>query len=68
MTDAHVVSALTLSPDEFASLAKIGGGPPQSSRVPAEHLMKLVGLRYIEATAGSYKATVRGRFRLASGS
>jgi hypothetical protein len=58
----------SLTPAEFDSLAKVANGSPLSARVPAEHLLKLVGLRYIEAVGGGYKATVRGRFRLASGS
>ena len=36
--------------------------------IPPEHLLKLVGLRYIEVVDDCYEATSTGQFRIASGS
>ena len=60
--------ALPLTPEEFTSLVNLGSGSLLGGPVPAEHLLKLIGLRYIEAVHGSHRVTVIGRFRIASGS
>lgn len=59
--------APALSNEEFASLTKVGAGPLLGIPIPSEHLLKLVGLRYIEMVRGHYEATTRGRFRIARG-
>jgi hypothetical protein len=57
-----------LSVSEFSSLAKIGAGPLLDVVIPAAHVLKLVGYRYVEAVGDHYEATTTGRFRIASGS
>jgi hypothetical protein len=60
--------ALTLFPEEFTSLLKIGAGHRVGEEpIPAAHLLKLVGLHYIEAVDGHYRATEAGRSRIAEG-
>jgi hypothetical protein len=59
--------APTLSPEEFASLTKIGTDPLLAAPVASEHLLKLVGLRYIVAVETNYEATTAGRLRIAYG-
>jgi hypothetical protein len=58
----------TLSVAEFASLAMIGSAPPLDVQMPSEHLLKLLGVRYIKAVHGKYEATTIGRIRIAIGS
>jgi hypothetical protein len=60
-------AALTLFPEELSSLMRMGTGPVLSGAIPTAHLLKLVGLRYIEAENGYYRATASGRLRIASG-
>jgi hypothetical protein len=61
--------ALTLFPEEFSSLVKIGTGHLLGDEpIPAAHLLKLIGLHYIEAVDGRYRPTATGLFRIASGS
>jgi hypothetical protein len=55
-----------LSAAEFFSLVKIGAGPLRGTKIPPEHLLKLVGLRYIGLTQGQYEPTVTGLARIAS--
>jgi hypothetical protein len=62
MSTAHILSAA-----EFASLEQIGAGHFLGVTIPSDHLLKLIGLRYIEAVHGHYEATTAGRFRIASG-
>jgi hypothetical protein len=57
-----------LSVPEFSSLIKIGCGALLGAPIPDEHLLKLVGLRYIEVVDDCYEATPTGQFRIASGS
>ena len=58
-----------LLPEEYSSLVKIGTGHRLSAApVPAAHLLKLIGLRYIEAVDGHHRATATGMFRIATGS
>ena len=57
-----------LSSEEFTSLVKISFGPIQDAQIPSEHLLKLVGFRYIMSAHGQYEATSTGRFRIGSGS
>jgi hypothetical protein len=61
-------TAPELSQSEFSSLAKIGSGLFADVVVPLEHVMKLVGYRYVELTEGCYHPTVTGLLRIASGS
>jgi hypothetical protein len=63
-----MANALTLFPDEFSSLVKIGNGALLEEQIPAGHVLKLSGLRYIETINGQYRATTTGLFRIASGS
>jgi hypothetical protein len=60
--------APALSVPEFSSLVKIGCGSLLGLPVPAEHLIKLAALRYIEIVDEAYEATITGQFRIASGS
>ena len=55
-----------LSVAEFTSLERIASRRPPAKPISSEHLLKLVGLRYIEAVHGRYEATTQGRFRMAS--
>jgi hypothetical protein len=63
MSTAHILSVA-----EFTSLEKIGTEHFLGVTIPSDHLLKLLGLQYIEAVHGHYEATTAGRFRIASGS
>jgi hypothetical protein len=56
-----------LSAAEFGSLLRIGAGQLRGGSIPSEHLLKLVGFRYIVAVQGNYEATPSGLFRIARG-
>jgi hypothetical protein len=57
-----------LSESEFLSLVRIGDRLLPDEAVPSEHLMKLVGLRYVQLKEGRYEPTVAGLLRITSGS
>jgi hypothetical protein len=56
-----------LSESEFSSLVRLGDRLLPDEAVPSEHLMKLVGLRYIQLTEGRYAPTGTGLLRIANG-
>ena len=60
--------APALSDSEFLSLTRIGDRLLRGEAVPAEHLLKLVGYRYVELRGGHYEATVTGLLRVVAGS
>jgi hypothetical protein len=60
--------APALSREEFASLKKLGSRLVLDAPIPPGHLLKLVGLRYVETIQRHYEVTSTGRFRIARGS
>ncbi len=57
-----------LSSEEFASLVTVGLGDLVKAVVPPEHLLKLVGYRYIRLAGGRYEVTATGEMRIRAGS
>jgi hypothetical protein len=58
-----------LTPEEFASLLKVGDTPVNSSAptIPAEHSGRLIALGYMVDLAGGLRMTTPGRIRIYAG-
>jgi hypothetical protein len=59
-------AAPPLSEQEYASLVRMGDHLRKDECVPPEHLMKLVGLRYVRLMEGRYEPTVSGLIRISA--